>query len=152
MSAPDRSRPRRSFAALAALGAAAFGVAYGVTAWLDRPPPGMVRIPPGEFVMGTAGDTPQRNEQPAHKVKLDGFYMDETEVTNAQFRAFVAAAKYVTTAEKPPDWDEMNKQLPPDTPKPADDQLVPGSLVFTPPAGAVALDEPGGVVAVGAGG
>ena len=136
--------PRRGLRVLfyAALLAGAFGVAYTVTA-LPVPVPleGMVLIPGGEFEMGTPGRTANKNEQPAHKVKLAAFYMDETEVTNAQFRKFVAAAKYVTTAEKKPDWEEMKKQLPPGTPKPPDDQLVPGSLVFSPPSEKVPTDN-----------
>jgi len=135
-----RAAPRRWPRVLSylVLAGAAFGTAYAVTA-LTRTgkPEGMVLIPAGEFEMGTAGDTPNKNEHPVHKVRLASFYMDETEVTNAQFRKFVEGAKYVTTAEKKPDWEEMKKQLPPDTPKPPDDQLVPGSLVFSPPAGAV---------------
>jgi sulfatase modifying factor 1 len=137
---PPRRWPRVWFY-LALLGVA-FGITYAVTA-LTRPrkPEGMVLIPAGEFEMGTTGDTPNKNEQPVHKVKLAAFYMDETEVTNAQFRKFVEDTKYVTTAEKAPDWEEMKKQLPPGTPKPPDDQLVPGSLVFSPPAEAVPLTE-----------
>lgn len=102
---------------------------------------GMVWIPPGEFVMGTAGQTRNRNEQPAHTVNLDGFWMDEHEVTNAEFRKFVDATGYVTTAEKPPDWEEIRKQQPPGTPKPPADKLVPGSVVFTPPPGPVSTDN-----------
>jgi len=102
-------------------------------------PPGMVHIPGGEFTMGTAAQTRQENEQPAHRVLLDGFFMDETEVSNAQFREFVDATKYTTTAEQVPDWDVLQKQLPPGTPKPPADQLVAGALVFSPPAEAVAL-------------
>lgn len=126
------------------LSVAAFVIAYAVTAFsrTDPAPPGMVWIPGGQFVMGTAEHTPYRHEQPAHVVKLDGFYMDETEVTNAQFREFVAATGYVTTAEKKPDWEELKKQLPPGTPKPADELLVPGALVFTPPTEAVPLTNP----------
>ena len=70
---------------------------------------------------------------------VDGFWMDKTEVTNAQFRKFVEATGYVTTAERKPDWDEMKKQLPPGTPKPPPDKLVPGSLVFHLTAGPVRL-------------
>src|SRR5207247_6003867 len=73
------------------------------------------------------------SERPAHRVKLDGFWMDQTDVTNAQFRKFVDATGYVTTAEKPVDWEELKKQVPPGTAKPADEMLKPGSLVFTPP-------------------
>lgn len=123
-----------------ALGAAAFAAAYGATLLLYRPPsapPGMILIPGGTFVMGTAGDTPHRNEQPAHTVRLDSFYLDETEVTNAQFRAFVDATGYATTAEKPLVWEELRKQLPPGTPMPPPEKLAPGSLVFTPPAGPI---------------
>ena len=43
---------------------------------------------------------------PIHRVRVDGFWMDETDVTNDQFAAFVAATGYVTTAEKPVDWTE----------------------------------------------
>ena len=67
--------------------------------------------------------------------------MDATEVTNAEFAAFVRATHYVTTAEKAPDWEEMKKQLPPGTPKPPDSVLVAASLVFTPPAYAVPLNN-----------
>ncbi len=105
---------------------------------------GMVRIPAGEFMMGAPdGDTLVRDdEKPRHKVSVESFWMDETEVTNAQFRAFVAATNYVTTAERKPDWEEMKKQLPPGTPKPPDDVLVAGSLVFRQPSGPVPLNNP----------
>ena len=101
----------------------------------SEPPPGMVWIPGGEFVMGTAREAPNRNEQPAHPVRVDGFFMDATEVTNAQFRAFVEATGYVTTAEKAPDWEQIKLQVPPGTPRPAPEMLVPGSIVFTSPPG-----------------
>lgn len=107
-------------------------------------PSGMVWIPGGEFVMGTPGESSLANEQPAHRVRLDGFYIDRTEVTNAQFQQFVEATAYVTTAEKKPDWSEMKKQLPPGTKKPVDRLLVPGSLVFVPPRGPVPLDDVAG--------
>jgi formylglycine-generating enzyme len=63
----------------------------------------------------------------------NGFYIDETEVTNAEFAKFVNATAYITTAERTPDWNEMKKQLPAGTPKPDDSVLVPASLVFKPP-------------------
>ena len=63
----------------------------------------MVWVPGGEFTMGTDSDLGWSDETPAHRVKVDGFFLDATEVTNAQFRAFVEASGYVTTAEKPPD-------------------------------------------------
>jgi formylglycine-generating enzyme required for sulfatase activity len=59
--------------------------------------------------------------------------MDATEVTNEQFLAFVRATGYRTVAERPVNWDELRKQLPPGTPKPDEARLAPGSLVFTPP-------------------
>ncbi len=103
--------------------------------------PGMVWIPAGEFTMGTNDATAQPNEGPAHRVRVDGFWMDATDVTNAEFAQFVAATGYVTTAERKPDWNELKKQLPPGTPKPDDSVLVPGSLVFTPPDHPVPLDD-----------
>jgi sulfatase modifying factor 1 len=135
-------RPR--WAVYLGLLAAAFAAAYSVTWLLNRPPAapvGMVFIPGGEFVMGANGETKQRNELPAHTVKVDPFFMDEAEVTNAQFRAFVDATGYVTTAEKPVDWEQLKKQFPPGTTKPPEDRLRPGSLVFTPPNAAVPFND-----------
>src|SRR5262249_26384816 len=91
-------------------------------------------ISAGEFVMGTDDPRSMANERPAHPVKLDGFWIDEHDVTNAQFRAFVEATGYKTTAERPVDWEELKKQLPPGTPKPDDEKLKPGLFGF-PPAG-----------------
>ena len=111
----------------------------------DAPrPPGMVWIPGGEFTMGSDDARAQSNERPAHRVRVDGSWMDETTVTNAQFRAFADATGYLTTAERAIDWKEIEKQLPPGTPKPPAEQLQPGSLVFVPPDHAVPLDELGG--------
>jgi sulfatase modifying factor 1 len=100
-------------------------------------PPGMVWVPAGEFTMGWDGPDGRPDERPAHRVYLDGFWIDATEVTNAQFRAFVEATGYVTTAERAVDWEELRKQVPEGTPKPPDEVLAPGSLVFTPPSHAV---------------
>jgi formylglycine-generating enzyme required for sulfatase activity len=103
----------------------------------------MVWITGGEFMMGTDEQESYGHERPAHRVRVSGFWMDVTEVTNAQFRQFVEATGYVTVAERRPDWEELKKQLPPGTPKPPDEKLVPGSLVFTPPAGPVPLNNMG---------
>jgi sulfatase modifying factor 1 len=104
-------------------------------------PPGMVWIRGGEFTMGTDSDLGWPDEKPAHRVRVDGFWMDETDVTNAQFREFVEATGYVTTAEKPPDAEEILRQMPPGTPAPPKEKLVPGSLVFTPTKGPVDLRD-----------
>jgi len=96
-------------------------------------PPGMVWIPGGTFAMGSVDPLARPDERPVHQVRVDGFWMDATEVTNKQFAMFVAATQYLTTAEKPIDWEELKKQVPPGTPKPPDEMLKPGSLVFTPP-------------------
>lgn len=104
---------------------------------------GMIWIPGGEFTMGSDDEMAMRNEQPAHRVKVDGFWMDETSVTNAEFQKFVDATGYFTMAERKPDWEELKKQLPPGTPKPDDSVLVPGSMVFTPTDGEVDLRNMG---------
>jgi len=83
-------------------------------------PEGMVWIPEGMFWMGSNDGPP--DEQPRHKVALNGFYIDKYEVTNAQFTKFVAATKYQTVAELKPDAKKF-----PDAPK---DRLVPFSAVF----------------------
>jgi len=104
---------------------------------------GMVWVPGGTFQMGAADKAGRPDEYPQHQVAMAGFWMAATEVTNAQFARFVAATGYVTTAEKAPDWEELKKQLPPGTPKPADSMLVAASLVFAPPTQAVPLDNAG---------
>lgn len=91
---------------------------------------GMVWIPPGEAVLGSQnGD----RDAPLHRVRLAGFWLERTEVTNARFAAFVQATGYVTDAEKKPTSEEV--------PGVPEDQLVAGSLVFTPPPDAVDLRE-----------
>jgi formylglycine-generating enzyme required for sulfatase activity len=104
-------------------------------------PPGMVWIPGGEFTMGTDSELGWPDEKPAHRVRVDGFFMDATEVTNAQFRRFVDATGYVTTAEKPPVLEEIMRQSPPGTKPPAKEDLVPGSLVFQMTKGPVDLRD-----------
>jgi formylglycine-generating enzyme len=105
------------------------------------PHPGMIWIPGGTFSMGADNAQAQPDEYPKHTVTISGFYIDRTEVTNAQFAAFVKATGYITTAEKAPDWKELKRQLPPGTPKPDDSLLVAASLVFSPPDHAVELDD-----------
>ena len=75
-----------------------------------KTPAGMAWIPGGEFSMG-ANDPPDMDEvgmkatkdaRPIHRVYVDGFFMDKTDVTNAQFAKFVKATGYVTVAERKP--------------------------------------------------
>ena len=101
---------------------------------------GMVKIKGGVFSMGgnipegledlPSTALPQADEGPQHDVQVSDFWIDEHEVTNAQFRKFVEATGYMTTAEIPVDWELLKTQLPPDTPKPSDEELQPGSLIF----------------------
>ena len=67
-------------------------------------PENMVWIPSGEFTMGTNDVRSFPNERPAHRVHVEGFWIDEHDVTNAEFAKFVEATGYVTTAERKPDW------------------------------------------------
>jgi len=101
----------------------------------------MVLIQGGSFVMGGDSLWGRPDEFPRHQVIVSSFYIDKHEVTNAQFRAFVEATAYVTTAEQKPDWKELKKQLPVGTPRPADSILVAASLVFSQPNHPVSLDN-----------
>ncbi len=93
---------------------------------------GMVWIPGGEFSMGginpvgmtDGGNVSMNDARPVHRVYVDGFYMDQTEVTNREFAAFVQATGYVTQAERKP--------LKEDFPGAPEQNLVAGSVVFTP--------------------
>jgi len=96
--------------------------------------PGMVWIPGGEFIMGTDDPESYAPERPAHTVQVSGFWMDETDVTNEEFAQFVKATGYVTVAERP-----LNPKEFPDV---ASTDLVPGSVVFSPPSDSVPLDDP----------
>jgi formylglycine-generating enzyme required for sulfatase activity len=76
---------------------------------------------------------PLADAQPVHRVYVDGFWMDRTEVTNEEFSRFVRATGYVTVAERTPTAAEY-----PSAPR---ENLIAGSAVFTPPAGSVPLDD-----------
>lgn len=95
-------------------------------------PKGMVWIPGATFKQGavTEDKMAMDHEKPAIKVKVDGFFIDVTEVTNQKFSKFVEATGYVTVAERGIDWEELKKQVPLNTPKPHDSVLQPGSLTF----------------------
>ncbi len=101
----------------------------------------MALIPAGTFEMGADNDQAAPDEYPKHRVKVDSFYMDLTEVTNAEFARFVEATGYITTAEKEVIWEEMQKTLPMGTPRPPDSLLQPAALVFQPAKSAVNLDD-----------
>jgi formylglycine-generating enzyme required for sulfatase activity len=130
---------------LAILGAVAFAVTFAVAKLVHHAnaPAGMVWIPGGEFTMGTDSSLGWPDEKPAHRVRVRGFWMDQTDVTNAQFRAFVEATGHVTTAEKPVDAAEIMRQLPPNSLPPSQDNLRPSALVFTPTSGPVPIVGPG---------
>ena len=91
--------------------------------------------------MGTNDKESFPNERPAHLVQVQGFWMDEHDVANAEFSKFVEATGYVTTAERKINWEDSKKQLPPGTLKPDGSALAPGSLVFTPTSGPVPLNN-----------
>ena len=95
-------------------------------------PEGMVWVSGVKFTMGANESDPLAlpRERPAHPVSIDGFFIDIHEVTNKEFKEFVEETGYVTVAERPIDWEELKQQLPPNTPKPHDSLLQPGSLVF----------------------
>jgi sulfatase modifying factor 1 len=104
-------------------------------------PEGMVWIPGGTFEVGSESPLARPEERPVHRATVSGFFMDRHEVTNAQFEAFVTATGYVTVAERPIDWEVLSAQLPPGTPKPPPEVLMPGALVFTPPDVSVPLRD-----------
>src|SRR5271168_863867 len=94
-------------------------------------PAGMVWVPGGRFWMGTDH---LEDAQPVHQVEVKGFWIDQTDVTNEEFARFVQATGYVTVAERPLDSKEFPELAPED--------LAPGSVVFTPPAGPVSFENP----------
>ena len=95
-------------------------------------PDGMVWIPGGTFRMGS--DRHYAEEAPAHRVAVDGFWMDRTTVTNREFRRFVEATHHLTSAERPAD--------PADYPGAKPELLVPSSVMFRRTAGPVDLHNP----------
>lgn len=111
----------------------AVGDVVGTVDAVDAPA-GMVHVPAGTFTMGSDAPGSFPNERPTREVRVGGFWLDATPVTNAEFSEFVEATGYVTVAERPVDWEELKKQAPPGTPAPPPELLLPGALVFTPPA------------------
>jgi sulfatase modifying factor 1 len=97
----------------------------------SQPHKNMVWVPGGTFLMGSNDFYPE--ERPVHRVALDGFWMDEHPVTNAEFKRFVKATGYLTLAERP-----LN---PTNYPGVDPSLLVPGSLVFRKTKGPVDLRD-----------
>lgn len=104
-------------------------------------PSGMVWIPGGDFSMGLpdpvrmseGGLESMEDARPIHRVRVNPFFMDEHEVTNREFAAFVKATGYVTIAEQIPSAEEFPGVDP--------SLLRPGSIVFSPPAQQTSLSD-----------
>ncbi len=104
-------------------------------------PEGMVWIPGGEFSMGSTVESEALcglpgvtgDALPVHRVYVAGFWMDANEVTNEQFEKFARATGYLTIAERTPTKEEFPTAPP--------ENLVAGSVVFTPTPGPVPLDN-----------
>jgi formylglycine-generating enzyme required for sulfatase activity len=79
---------------------------------------------PDGFTMGDEPGLGWPDARPAHRVRVEGFWTDEHDVTNAEFRRFVEATGYVATAERPPDTGALMAQVPPGTPPPPPENLV----------------------------
>lgn len=107
----------------------------------SKAPQGMVWIPGGEFSMGSNVEDESlcslkgvtKDAAPIHRVYVDGYFMDETEVTNEEYAKFVKATGYVTVAEQKPTKEEF--------PTADEENLVAGSVIFTPTPSAVNLNN-----------
>jgi formylglycine-generating enzyme required for sulfatase activity len=130
MTAPiqRRSNPYRPWLLAAGFIVAGFAILFAIKPPKKSPPPdevpfvqasdapgpapeGMVWIPGGPFWMGS--DESPDGDAPVHQVAVSGFWMDKTEVTNAQFDAFVKATGYKTIAEREPTAEDFNgKEVP----------------------------------------
>jgi formylglycine-generating enzyme required for sulfatase activity len=107
----------------------------------SQAPEGMVWIPGGEFsmgaqnppAMGEVGMQATGDSRPVHRVYVDAFWMDKTDVTNQEFARFVRATKYITVAERKPKAEDFPGAPP--------ENLVPGAVVFSPPDHPVLLNN-----------
>lgn len=107
----------------------------------SKAPKGMVWIPGGEFSMGSNIEDESlcsikgvtKDAAPIHRVYVDGYFMDKTEVTNEEYAKFVKATGYVTVAEQKPTKEEF--------PTAAEEDLITGSVIFTPTPAAVNLNN-----------
>lgn len=144
----QRVRPPAPSSSPTAPSPSAAGADFQPTVANTVPPPGpapegMVWIPGGEFSMGAAdpqgmdmndvGMHATDDSRPIHRVYVDGFWMDTTEVTNQQFEKFVKATGYVTVAERTPRAEDFPGAVP--------ENLVAGSIVFSAPDHAVPLND-----------
>nr|WP_199002790.1 formylglycine-generating enzyme family protein [Flavobacterium sp. ASV13] len=106
-----------------------------------KAPKGMVWIPGGEFSMGSNVEDESlcsikgvtKDAAPVHRVYVDGYYMDQTEVTNEEYEKFVKATGYITVAEQKPTKEEF--------PTASEEDLITGSVIFTPTSSAVNLNN-----------
>ncbi len=134
-------RTTRAESAAPEAGAGAESIKGGTNQPAQSAPAGMVWIPGGDFAMGSQdagavkcdGPEAKADALPVHQVHVDGFWMDESEVTNDQFAEFVRATGYVTIAEQVPKAHEF-----PGVPS---EKLVAGSLVFTRAGAPVRFDD-----------
>ncbi|KFF19051.1 formylglycine-generating enzyme family protein [Flavobacterium hydatis] len=107
----------------------------------SKAPEGMVWIPGGEFSMGSNVEDESlcslkgvtKDAAPIHRVYVDGYWMDKTEVTNEQFEKFVKATGYITVAEQKPTKEEF--------PTANEEDLITGSVVFSPTPASVNLNN-----------
>ena len=108
---PTANNPTRTrLLGLAMLARVAFGLTYAAVKavrFVKEGPPaevlrGMVWIPGGEFTMGSDAADACGDEKPGHRAFVEGFWMDASEVTNAEFRRFVESTGYTTTADASP--------------------------------------------------
>ena len=133
---------RRTLGVLAAIAAGSAVAGYfGLGAVRAERHAGMVWIAGGAFRMGSDSKLARANEAPTFSARVNGFWMDETDVTNAQFAAFVRATGHVTTAERKPDLSELRAQMAPGAVMPDPAELVPASMVFAGTSAAVPLDD-----------
>lgn len=96
---PDRG-PGQGAVSSAPLGDMGLCTDYGglPVGWRDKPHAGMVHIRGGTFQLGSKRG--YAGERPLVSTKIESFWIDRTEVTNAQFATFIEATGYVTTAER----------------------------------------------------
>jgi len=138
---PQRSIEPETIIAESAPNSAGFKPTVANSESQSRSQEGMVWIPGGEFSMGSTVESEAmcglpgvtRDALPVHRVYVDGFWMDATELTNEAFEKFVEATGYITIAERTPTKEEF-----PDAPV---ESLVAGSTVFTPTSQAVQLND-----------